>query len=318
MRHELPGSRRAKGSNRGVGGAPATRPMYDIDPGGDQRGAARGVTTDRPLSYAELSGEPTFDPLSNSRFLWQVARQAALFAGLYFLAEIAIGIVCLLLGFIGLGLSNAVSLWSIIGAVASVVLAILFWLTPIPALLGQQSRLLRFGSSAAPMVLAGINQTIINHATPYDTLRNRTMSPPGEGRREYLELRRGFFSGMISCFSHGQDLYIGWTFWVYLSPLKLMFMFIGRWIQNRTGRGNDMYQTLRYDSVRATIAAIHSSVVEIAEKVVPQTGPIDELGEVSGTDSSQESAPPERVWESTDQVRERSPADGDRRRDQED
>lgn len=39
-------------------------------------------------------------------------------------------------------------------------------------------------------------------------------------------------------------------------------MWLGRKFQDRTGRGNEMYQTLRYDSTRATIAALHACTLE--------------------------------------------------------
>ena len=92
--------------------------------------------------------------------------------------------------------------------------------------------------------------------------RARALSLPGEGRRHYLELRRGAFAGYISCFAHGRDLYCGWTFWIYMSPLRWVLMRIGRYIQDRSGRGNDMYQTLRYESTRATVAAMHACTLE--------------------------------------------------------
>jgi TM2 domain-containing membrane protein YozV len=315
-RHQVPKPRGIEEPGRAAGGTSTPQHAHDADLEGGQGGTAQGVTLARWLDYRKVSSEPTYDPLANSRFLLQVARQAALFAGLYILADIVVGIVCLLLGAIGLGFSSAFNLWSIISILAWVTVVILFWLLPIPALLAQYSILLRLGAGEAPAMLADINQTIIRHATPYDTLRNRSMSPPGEGRRDYLELRRGVFSGIVSCFPHGQDLYVGWTFWIYLSPLRLMFMFIGRKIQNRTGRGNDMYQTLRYDSTRATIAAIHSSVVEVAEKAASGTGPPPEAREVS-TGSFQGPAAPAQAWARPDQVRERSRADSDKERDTE-
>ena len=40
-------------------------------------------------------------------------------------------------------------------------------------------------------------------------------------------------------------------------------MRIGRMIQDRTGRGNDMYQTLRWDSARAALSAVHLAFDEV-------------------------------------------------------
>jgi hypothetical protein len=90
----------------------------------------------------------------------------------------------------------------------------------------------------------------------------RPIAPPGEGRRDYLELRRGFFTGYVTCFAHGQDLYIGWTYWIRISPARVLLMRIGRKFQNYTGRGDDIFQTLRFESAQAGIAAIHTCLLE--------------------------------------------------------
>ena len=103
-------------------------------------------------------------------------------------------------------------------------------------------------------------------------LQVRPLSLPGEGRRDYLELRRGNFTGYISCFPHGRDLYLGWTFWIYMSPFRLLLMRIGRTIQNFNGRGNDLYQTLRYESVRATVGAIQLCTREGTEAALSAAG----------------------------------------------
>lgn len=229
---------------------------------GDQAESAR---------YAEVS-DVTYDPLANSRFLGQVGRQVLLYFFFYLMAEFAVSILCLLVT-VAAGFSAASSLWVILSVAIWFAMGFMFWFTPIPALLGQHSRLLRGCAGLAGTMLGDIRQMIVQHQTPCDTLGNRPMSPPGEGHRTYIELRRGNFCGMVSCFPHGRDLYVGWTFWIYISPFRLMLMFVGRKIQNYTGRGNDMYQTLRYDSTRATVAAIHSSVVEVAEKASPGVGP---------------------------------------------
>ena len=74
---------------------------------------------------------------------------------------------------------------------------------------------------------------------------------------------------------HRQILYRlrrGWTFWIHISPFRWLMMFVGRKIQNYTGRGNDLYQTLRFDSARAMIGAIHSSLAEVTERYEPEDG----------------------------------------------
>ncbi len=216
---------------------------------------------DRKKSYAELGVPETLDPLASSRFLGQLARRFALYAVVTAVADFAYFVLSLayfLLGrhSAGLAVAPAVYLLSV------VVLLLVFWLLPVPALLGQWSRLLSFQAPAADSALDCVARALDAHATPSDKLGIRLISPPGEGRRHFLELRRGYFAGYVSCFPHGHDLYVGWTFWIQISPIRVLLMRIGRKVQDYTGQGNDMYQTLRFESARATVAAIHTCTLE--------------------------------------------------------
>ncbi len=223
---------------------------------------------DRRMGYAALGVSATLDPLSNSRFLWQLARRF----GLYFVVSSVIDFVLFVLAFIitvsdggfpalanGGGAFSAVE---IIDLLITAALMAMFLFMPVPALLGQWSRVLTFQAPAAASALERVRQALEHHATPHDNLGLRTLTPPGEERRDYLELRRGYFAGYVSCFPHGHDLYVGWTFWIYISPVRLFLMRIGRRFQDYTGRGNDMHQTLRYEPARATIAALHTCTLE--------------------------------------------------------
>jgi hypothetical protein len=158
--------------------------------------------------------------------------------------------------------SAVLAIAPVIYLLSVIVLLLVFWLLPVPALLGQWSRLLSFQAPAAKTALDCVAGALDHHATPSDELGIRLISPPGEGRRHYLELRRGYFAGYVSCFPHGHDLYVGWTFWIQVSPLRVLLMRIGRRVQDYTGCGNDMYQTLRFESARATVAAIHTCTLE--------------------------------------------------------
>ena len=223
---------------------------------------------DRRMGYKDLDVSATLDPLSNSRFLWQLARRF----GLYFAVSSVIDFALFVLAFIitvsegGLaGLANgggAFSAVEMIDLLITAALLAMFLFMPVPARLGQWSRVLSFQAPAATSALERVRQALEQHATPYDKLGLRPLAPPGEGRRDYLELRQGYFAGYVSCFPHGHDLYAGWTFWIYISPVRLFLMRIGRRFQDYTGRGNDMYQTLRYEPARATIAALHTCTLE--------------------------------------------------------
>ena len=150
------------------------------------------------------------------------------------------------------------SLDSIVSILVAIALLIAYLFMPVPALLSQWSRLLGLRAEIADTAYEYIRQAVHRHATPYDIFQPKTLLPPGEGVRHYLELRRGVFACYISCFPHGRDLYIGWSLWIYMSPFRLAMMKIGWQIQDWSGRGNDIHQTLRYESTRATVGAVHA------------------------------------------------------------
>jgi hypothetical protein len=231
----------------------------DAAPGAER--ARDAALADRRLSYTAVSGEPSFDPLRNTRFGWQLLRRAGLFWLFGAGVEAVIFIFLLLVATVSRSV-GALAALPVVGTLLAIGLVVAYLFLPVPALLAQWSRLLGFRAAAAEIAYEHITAALESHATPRDSLQRRTLVPPGEGVRHYLELRRGVFAGYISCFEHGQDLYVGWTFWIYMSPLRLVLMKFGRQFQDWTGRGNDMYQTLRYESTRATIAALHACTQE--------------------------------------------------------
>ncbi len=223
----------------------------------DSKASGPGRPT-RPLP-ARLSGLANLDPARNPRLLLCVLRQAGVFTGMYLLFEALLLLGLLLATAAGTKMGAALrveldSLW-----LAALVLAFPFWLIPVPALLAEWSQVMEQNSEATQAAFDHINSAFHSHDTPVDSLRVRTVSRHGEGDREYLELHRGHFSGYISCFAHGRDLYIGWTFWLHMSPLRLLMMIIGRNIQDMTSRRDGIRRSLRFESIRALVASMHGA-----------------------------------------------------------
>jgi hypothetical protein len=249
-----------------------------LQPGGPasgdgQAGAAHDVHSLRtiaaaPLVTVDVVGEPSFDPLRNKRYLGQVARRLLL----YFLAAAVIEAVILVFGLIFslIGGFAIGALALVVTVIVAIGLWMFFWLMPVAAMLSFGSKVVAGHAPAAPLGMPCIMHAFNLHGTPHDSLQIRSMSLPGEGRRDYIELRRGHFAGYITCFPHGGDLYMGWTFWIYMSPFRMVLMRFGRAMQNFSGRGNDLYQTLRYESVRATVGAIQICTTEGLEAALSQ------------------------------------------------
>ena len=209
-----------------------------------------------------MTGRGNFDPLYNKWYSQQVIRQAGIFVALWFLVLPVSGLLFTLAGAAAGDATGALSIWVRLGILFSLALAVLFWLVPVPTLLSQRSKLIANEGDAAALVFRHVAAAFARHQTPLDLLQEKSLAIPGEGRRDYLELRRSHFTGYISCFAHGRDLYVGWTFWLRLSPLRWMLMRIARRFHELTGRGSDIYQTLRFEPARATVAALHSAVQE--------------------------------------------------------
>ena len=87
--------------------------------------------------------------------------------------------------------------------------------------------------------------------------RTQRFKLPRSAPRDYLELNSGIFYGYVACFGYGQDLYIGWTYWSKLSPIRYVFMFFARLWQSLFNRGSDLYVSLRFDSARALRKTMH-------------------------------------------------------------
>jgi hypothetical protein len=183
--------------------------------------------------------EASFDPLGNPRLLVQFVRHALQYFALYFLGGFVSVIVLLFLHLLGLSVGIAVTL----------------------------------GAAAAPVAFEHITWAIRRRETPLDLIQVRHLNLAGGQGRDYLELRRALFTGFISCFAYGQDLYVGWTFYLRISPLRYLLMALARAWQTLKRQGTDLYVTLRFDYARAMREAIHSVAREGIDVAIGQVRP---------------------------------------------
>jgi hypothetical protein len=224
------------------------------------------------LGYQQVPEQP-FDPIANVRYLKAVLARLVMYWIIYAVGAFLAGIFFTVAGLAGLGLSTSFRLYWICGSLISIVMFFLFWLLPVPALLSEWKLTVDGKAAASPTVFEHIVWTLRRHETPLDSAQVRRLRLPREGSRDYLELRRDLFTGFIACFAWGQDLYVGWTFWLKLSPFRALCMLIARIWQSALGRGNELYSTLRYDSARAMREAMHSTAREGIDVAVGQLAP---------------------------------------------
>lgn len=215
----------------------------------------------------EKPPEGSFDPLAGPRFIVEMIKHMFIFGLLWLLGTI------LLLGVVAYTIQSGQAfriLWEIWGAVVGIV----FWVKPIPVLLSEWKFSVDGQGKLAPVVLEHVAWALRRRQTPLARIRVRRLKLPRQSR-DYLELRSGIFAGFVSTFAYGQDLYIGWTFWLYLSPIRFAGMYLVRGFQTLRFRGSELYLTLRYDTAKAMREAMHGAAregVDVAAGAVTPRG----------------------------------------------
>jgi hypothetical protein len=215
----------------------------------------------------DTSPEPSFDPLFNVRFLAQLALRGLLYWWIWGVSLIPIFIISGIMAAISVGFGITVLVILLLG-VTGVLLAC-YWFLKVPIKLSEWKYSIDGKAAAAPTVLDHIASVLRGRATPLTSLTVRRLQPPGgEAAKDYLELRSTIFYGYVACFPYGTDLYLGWTFWVQVSPFWYLCMYIMRIWQSVRNRGNDLYHSLRFDTARAMRETMHSATREGADVAV--------------------------------------------------
>jgi hypothetical protein len=244
---------------------PGARPAADSWSAGhgdsmlDAAALGRAVADGANLSYSEPEG--SFDPIGNPKLLRQFAMHAFLYFAVYAALALAFGLLFAILAVLGLGL-KAFALWYVGAGLVGLLFLCLYWLIPVPAQLSEWKILIDGKASVAPMIFDHIAWALQRRQTPLDNAKVRKLKLAGGEGRDYLEIRRALFSGLVCSFAYGEDLYVGWTFWLRISPARCLLMFLARLWQTLMRRGSDLYVTLRYDYAKAMREAMHNSARE--------------------------------------------------------
>ena len=217
--------------------------------------------------------EGSFDPLGNARLLVQFARHALQYFVLFWLGAFVTVIALLFLYLVGLPVGFVTTLGTVGAVLTVIVLGCLYWLLPVPALLSEWKFSVDDKGAAAPVSFEHIAWAVRRREIPLDLIQVRHLKLAGGQSRDYLELRRGLFTGFISCFAYGQDLYVGWTFYLRISPLRYLLMALARVWQTLKRQGTDLYVTLRFDYARAMREAMHSVAREGVDVAIGQLRP---------------------------------------------
>jgi hypothetical protein len=214
----------------------------------------------------------SFDPLSGA-FLKAMLIEALI----VWFASVALAIVPTL--FFVIGSANGSGALRVLGGLGLLVagpgLWIYFWFHRIPVIASEWKFLIDDQSGVADQVFTHVTWALSRRRTPVAKMKVRRLSQPRGRKRDYLELRDGIFTGFISSFAYGEDLYIGWTMWWRLSPFRWVLVFLGRLYLTLTGRGSQLHIIHRYEQAKAMREAMHSAAregVDAAAGVVAYQG----------------------------------------------
>jgi hypothetical protein len=247
-----------------TGGLPSAPPTTSVPSAAAAPGGANDAYLGHRLTYSPQP-EQTFDPLGSTRYLGQVALRAALYWAVWFIVYLVFLVLTLVTAGSSPNLSTlegAGGFFGVVFLLFSLALAICFWFLKVPIQLSEWKLTVDGQAAAAPTVFSHIAWVLYGRQTPVESIKVQQFRLPRTGTRDYLELQSDMFYGYVACFPYGRDLYIGWTFWVRISPFRYLCMFVARVWQSLVNRGSDLYISLRYDTARAMREAIHSATRE--------------------------------------------------------
>jgi hypothetical protein len=259
--------------------------------------APNTVYVGQRMMYEKEQALEDFDPLQSVRFFLEVIRRAFLMWVVWAVGLIPIIIVGTILGVANHGLGVVIGVLLVLAW--CFVMACAFWLAKLPGQLSEWKFSVDDKGQAAPIVFDHIAWALQRRQTPMDSLQLRRFKVMSQGSRDVLEIKQNIFYGLVSCFENGGDLYIGWTFWIYLSPARMLWTAIRRVIWELRNKGHAIYVSLQFDRARALREAMHSAVREgvdvAAGQVVAQgQGTIGSVVPVIADSSS--------PWEASDQL----------------
>ena len=249
------------------------------------------------MMYEKEQQLEEFDPLRSSRYLFEVIRRWVLMTLVWAIGCIPIFIVGTILGVANHSFGTVIAV--LLFLAWCFVMACVFWLSKLPGQLSEWKFSVDDRGQAAPIVFDHIAWALQRRKTPMDSLQLRRFKVMSQGSRDTLEIKQGIFRGFVSCFENGGDLYIGWTFWLYLSPARYLWTGFRRLLWELRNRGHAIYVSLQFDRAKALREALHSAVREgvdvAAGQVVAQGhGTIGSIVAVVADSSS--------PWEASDQL----------------
>lgn len=261
-------------------GASVTSRSLPAPLGTPEAGNATQTYLGHRLVYTDSSTD--FNPLSNAAFQRTLLFQFLATVAVWFVVTAAITVLQLVAYAFSLAGDNVLSLPTealsapyLIGAaistIFSIVLACVFWFRPLSVQLSEWMITIDGAGEGARAALEHMYLIVHNRQTPVRTLRVVRLQAARQQQRDYLRLDDAHFSGFVSSFAHGTDLFIGWTFWLTMSPAQWMWLSLGRMFRDSS---NNIYKSLVNDRPKAMREVMHAAVRQGVDMATGRIRPI--------------------------------------------
>ncbi len=221
--------------------------------------APNAVYLGQRLLYDRGGNLEELDSLSSSRWWREWLLHTVVVFAIWLLGAIVLSVVSFFLVLIARG--PGVVFGFLLGMGWALLMFLVWLLRRIPGQVSEWKFQVDGKGPAAATVFEHITWSFQQRVTPVDSVAVRRFRGVGD----LLEIRRGNYYGLVSCFANGNDLYIGWTLWLYQSLLHVLWGWVRSFFWQLRMHGNAIYTSILLDHVKALRESIHSAVREGAD-----------------------------------------------------
>ena len=218
--------------------------------------APNAVYLGQRLLYERGGDLEELDSLSSSRWWREWLLHTGVVLVVWFLGGILLGVVSAILALIGRGAGVVIGI--LLGIGWALLMLLVWLLRRIPGQISEWKFQVDGKGAAAETVFDHITWSFQQRGTPVDSMAMRRFRGVGE----LLEIRQGTYYGLVTCFANGNDLYIGWTLWLYQSFLRVLWGWVLGFFWQLRLHGNAIYASILLDRVKALRESLHSAVRE--------------------------------------------------------
>ena len=229
--------------------------------------APNAVYLGQRLLYERGGDLEELDSLSSSRWWREWLMHTGVVFIVWFLGGILLGVVSFILALIARGAGVVIGI--LLGFGWALLMLLVWLLRRIPGQISEWKFQVDGKGAAAETVFDHITWSFQQRGTPVDSVAMRRF----RGAGELLEIRQGIYYGLVTCFANGNDLYVGWTLWLYQSFVRVLWGWVLGFFWQLRLHGNAIYASVLVDHVKALRESLHSAVREGADVAAGRVAP---------------------------------------------